>query len=155
MQMMLIGVSILALCMSDRARADEADAVKTIENLGGNIRRDKHLPGSPVVAVMLGDTSLTDADLKKLKVFAQLTSLDLARTQVTDSGMKELKNLKRLTRLILSRTSKVTDVGIVELKDLKQLTTLDLDVTQVTDASLKVLKEFKQPCLSCVTSVHL
>jgi hypothetical protein len=91
MKIMLIGVSILTLCMSDRARADEADAVKMIENLGGNIRRNEHLPGSPVVEVKLGDTKLTDADLKELKVFAQLTSLDLARTQVTDLGLKELK----------------------------------------------------------------
>jgi internalin A len=145
MQMMLIGVSILALCMSDRACADEAGAVKTIENLGGNIRRDKHLPGSPVVEVGLGDTKLTDADLKELKAFAGLTSLDLARTQVTDLGLKELKNLKQLTRLVLCRT-KVTDAGIVELKDLKQLKELFLRGTEVTDAGVADLQKALPSC---------
>src|SRR5438132_7218776 len=85
-------------------RADEASAVKAVENLGGKVTRDDKLPGKPVIAVNLYGTKVTDAGLKELKHLKQLTSLNLACTQVTAAGLKELKHLKQLTSLKLSRT---------------------------------------------------
>ena len=115
MRTMLVGAVMPLACLFGAARADEASAVKAVEKLGGKVTRDDKLPGKPVIAVNLAGTLVTDAGLKELKDFKQLTSLDLRDTQVTDAGLKELKDLKQLTTLILDRT-KVTDVGIEELR---------------------------------------
>src|SRR5207237_7670324 len=102
MRTMLVGAVMLLACLSGAARADEASAVKAVENLGGKVTRDDKLPGKPVIGVNLAATKVTDADLKQLKAFKQLTSLDLTGTQVTDAGMKELADLKKLTSLDLA-----------------------------------------------------
>src|SRR5881409_2312039 len=120
MRTMLIGAVMLLACLSGAARADEASAVKAVENLGGKVTRDDKLPGKPVIGVNLGGTKVTDAGLKELKHLKQLTSLYLNNTQVTDAGLKELKDLKQLTYLDVAFTQ-VTDAGLKELKDLKQL----------------------------------
>ncbi len=125
------------------AEADEADAVKLVEKLGGKIMRDDKQPAKPVVGVDLSLKKVTDADLKELKELKQLASLNLFGCRaVTDAGVKELKELKQLDSLILMRTQ-VTEAGVKELKDLKQLTKLILGGTQGTDAGLKELKDLK------------
>src|SRR5437870_2879959 len=133
MRMVLVGVGLLLACLSGAARADEASAVKAVENLGGKVTRDDKLPGKPVIGVNLGGTKVTDAGLKELKQVKQLTDLNLDDTPVTDAGLKELKHFKQLTALDLKATP-VTDAGLKELKDLKQLTSLWLGGTPVTDA---------------------
>jgi hypothetical protein len=55
------------------ARADESDAVKLIEKLGGKIKRDDDQPAKPVFEVNLYGTPVTDAELKDLKELKQLT----------------------------------------------------------------------------------
>src|SRR5438132_12177720 len=85
-------------------RADEASAVKAVENLGGKVTRDDKLPGKPVIGVNLGALvmgKVTDAGLKELKDLKQLTSLDLYGAAVTGEGLKEVKGLKQLTELDL------------------------------------------------------
>jgi internalin A len=129
-------------------KADEASAVKAVENLFGKVTRDDKLPGKPVIGVTLNNIGATGASLKEclkeLKDLKQLTSLNLEGTQVTGAGLKELKDLKQFTRLNLFAT-KVTDAGLAELADLKQLAMLDLGgCRQVTDAGLKELKDLKQ-----------
>src|SRR5438094_10489545 len=76
MRTMLIGAVMLLACLSGAARADEASAVKAVENLGGKVTRDDKLPGKPVIGVDLGHTQVTDAGLKELKHLKQLTSLN-------------------------------------------------------------------------------
>src|SRR5204862_7026548 len=98
-------------------KADEASAVKAVENRGGKVTRDDKLPGKPVIGVNLYGANVTGAGLKELKDLNQLTSLDLHQTQVTDAGLKELKDLKQLTSLNLWGTG-VTGAGLKELKDL-------------------------------------
>ena len=115
MRTMLIGAVMLLACLSGAARADEASAVKAVENLGGKVTRDDKLPGKPVIEVNLGDTKVTDAGLKELKDLKQLTTLNLKFTGVTDAGLKELKDLKQLTTLYLGGT-KVTDDGVADLQ---------------------------------------
>src|SRR5207237_3037875 len=133
MRTMLVGAVMLLACLSGAARADEASAVKAVENLGGKVTRDDKLPGKPVIGVILGGTKVTDGDLKELKDLKQLTTLYLNMTGVTDAGLKELKDLQQLTTLALYNT-KVTDAGLKELKHLKQLTSLYLSNTRVTAA---------------------
>jgi internalin A len=126
------------------SKADEADVAKLVEKLGGTITRDDTQPGNPVIAVNLArNKGATDANLKGLKEFKQLATLDLKFTPVTDAGLKELKELKQLANLYLGGTQ-VTDEGLKELKELKQLTTLGLGDTAVTGVGLKELKELKQ-----------
>jgi hypothetical protein len=144
----MMAVVILSGCSVQSSPPPIEPAAKLVEDLGGTITRDDKQPGKPVIGVNLSGhgphREVTDADLKELKQFKQLTTLNLHdRGNVTDDGIKELAELKQLTLLDLGNT-KLTDAGLKELKDLKQLTTLDLMNTQVTDAGLKVLKELKQ-----------
>src|SRR3954452_8589773 len=116
---------------------DDESAVKAIGKLGGKVTRDDKQHGNPVVRVDLGNTQVTDADLKDLKELQSLQELSLGGTKVTDTGLKQLKDLKSLHVLYLTRT-KVTGTG---LKELKSLQTLLLYDSKVTDVGLKELKE--------------
>src|SRR5207237_1146037 len=115
MRTMLVGAVMLLACLSGAARADEASAVKAVENLGGKVYRDDKLPGKPVIGVHLHEIWVTDAGLKELKDLKQLTTLGLSHTQVTDAGLKELADLKQLTSLSLGST-KVTADGVADLQ---------------------------------------
>jgi len=70
----------------------------------------------------------------------EVVSFALPQCEVTDAGLKELAYFTNLTYLDLSQT-KVTDVGLKELAPLKNLTTIELNETQMTDVSLRVLRE--------------
>jgi hypothetical protein len=82
---------MLLACLCGAAQADEASAVKAVENLGGTVTRDDKLPGKPVIEVNLGGTQVTDAGLKELKDLKQLTSLYLGDNKVTDDGVADLQ----------------------------------------------------------------
>ena len=134
----------LPTCKIHWGAAKGDDLAKLVEELGGKITRDDTQPGNPVIGVNLArNKRVTDVDLKALKEFKQITTLDLKFSPVTDAGLKDLKELKQLTKLYVGGTE-VTDEGLKELKELKQLTTLDLGATKVTDAGLKELKELRQ-----------
>src|SRR5438132_67643 len=144
MRTMLVGAVMLLACLSGAARADEASAVKAVENLGGKVTRDDKLPGKPVIGVNFNANPgvVTDAVLKELKDLKQLTRLSLGGNLLTDAGLKEMAHLKQLTSLHLGeRSTGVTDAGLKGLKHLKQLTYLDLWQTSVTDAGLKELAD--------------
>jgi internalin A len=116
---MMVGVvSWLVLGSSGACRADEAEdkAVAFVEALKGDVIRDEKLPGKPVIAVNLNFSKVTDAGLKELAPFKNLTTLSLGlATKVTDAGLKELAQFKNLTKLALGGT-KVTDAGVKELQ---------------------------------------
>ena len=97
-----LGALAAVVILTGAVRADEADAIKLVERLGGKIKRDDKQPGKPVVEVNLSVKKVTDADLKQLKELKQLASLNLfGCREVTDAGVKELKELKQLTSLTL------------------------------------------------------
>ena len=84
-----LGALAVLVILSGVARADEADAVKVIEKLGGKVTRDEKQPGKPVVEVNLMLTKVTDADLKQLKELKQLASLNLFGCRaVTNAGVE-------------------------------------------------------------------
>ena len=148
MRAMLVGAVMLLACLSGAARADEASAVKAVENLGGKVTRDDELPGKPVIGVNLGALvmgKVTDAGLKELKALKQLTTLNLYGAAVTGAGLKELKDLKQLTSLDLYGAA-VTGAGLKELKDLKQLTSLNLGATGVTADGVADLQKALPGC---------
>jgi hypothetical protein len=63
--------------------ADER-AVQAIEKLARKITRDK--TNNQVVAMDLGNSKVTDADLKELNGLKSLQELDLRDTQITTPG---------------------------------------------------------------------
>ena len=136
---------ILVACVlvsAPAVRGDDAEdkAIALVESLKGKVTRNTHLPNKPVVAVILySNKKVTDADLKELAAFKDLTTLDLAfTTKITDEGIKNLAALKNLDELDL-HGSKITDKGLKNLAPLKQLKYLDLSETKITDAGLKAL----------------
>src|SRR5262245_26955842 len=106
------------------ARTDEVAAVEQISKLGGSIIFDEELPGNPVIAVDLTFKRLADTDLKTLREFKHLKSLNLSSTEITDEGLKIVKDLKGLTQLDISSCKKITAAGLKELRELKHLTIL-------------------------------
>jgi internalin A len=148
-------------------KSDAAHAIREIERLGGQIKRDEKLPGRPVTAVTfkvrndfrdehvplltpfpmlttldLSYTKITDAGLRELHKLKNLTSFNLWSTGITDAGLKELTQLEKLTELNLGYT-KVTDAGLKELIGLKNMTVLDVSDTDITDTGTKELVRFK------------
>lgn len=80
-----------------------------------------------------------DAGLQPLLPLAEkIASLDLARTKVTDAGLKNLAGFKNLTELHLENTG-ITDAGLDHLKGLTSLEYLNLYNTKVTDAGIQKL----------------
>ena len=71
----------------------EEKAIAAIEKLGGRIERDDKKPGNPVRSVSFWGTQLTDAGLKELQPFKELTSLNLYETKITDAGLKDVAQL--------------------------------------------------------------
>src|SRR5436305_143241 len=118
--------------------ADEDSAVKTIEALCGDVRRDSDRPGKPVIGVNLASRHVTDADLRVLKEFKSLRSLVLNAASVTNAGLAELKGLTTLEVLYLGST-KITDAGLKELKGLKSLKRLSLIDTTISDTGIQDL----------------
>ncbi|MFM8272360.1 MAG: restriction endonuclease subunit S [Gemmata sp.] len=92
----------------------------------------------------LGGSPVTDAGLKELAVFKNLTTLTLHDTRVTDDGLKELAPLKNLATLTVP--CRITDDGLKELAPLKSLTTLYLGCTCVTDAGVQELQRALPRC---------
>jgi len=120
----------------------ENRAVQFVMKLGGTVLRNETLPNKPVVEVRLTGSKVTDAGLKELTPFKNLTSLHLGLTAITDAGVKELTPLENLTRLFLGSTE-LTDAALKELPSLKNLSSLVLGNTRVTDAGLRELVELK------------
>ncbi len=80
-----------------------------------------------------------DAGLAQLAPMAEkIVSLDLARTKVTDAGLKAISGFKNLTELHLEGTG-ITDAGLDHLKGLASLEYLNLYNTKVTDAGVPKL----------------
>ena len=103
--MRLLVVTLCCFVAPPIVRADFTDdaAIKAIKQLHGTIDQNGRV-------VDLSCTEVTDAELKKLAAFKNLTTLDLSWTRVTNAGMKELAALTNLTNLDLSETS-VTSAG--------------------------------------------
>ena len=115
---------ILCSCAPVHANDAEDKAAEAIKKLRGSVMRDDKAAGKPVVLVDLRGTKATDADLKDLKEFKSLRTLDLFNTKVTDAGLKELKEIKSLRILYINKTE-VTSDGVKEL--LKALPDLKTD----------------------------
>ena len=104
------------------AHREQQLAVLEIQKLGGKVyydyqrdpkRRDvivpKATPKDPkrlswVIYVSLRDTKVSNEDLRHLRKFPRLQTLDLANTSITSRGMLHLKTAKHLSCLSLWNT---------------------------------------------------
>lgn len=92
-----------------------------------------------VVSLDLARTKVTDAGLKAVAAFKNLTELHLEGTGITDAGLDHLKGLAALEYLNLYNT-KVTDAGLPKLAGLAKLKALYLWQTGATKAGVAQLK---------------
>src|SRR5437763_1300859 len=85
-------VLAVAGCSHKAAPAPENEqaAVKMVERLGRSAQLES-APPHHVVEINLGNTGVTDADLKELKEVKRLRYLILNRNPITDAGVKELR----------------------------------------------------------------
>ena len=116
----------------------EQQVLQRVDELAGSYRRDPKQPGQPIVALDLGMTRTTDADLTLLARLESLEELTLCFTEVTGAGMKHLLALKQLRKLDLRHTL-VQMEGIKILNGLPALRELNLKNNYTDDASCKAL----------------
>ncbi|MSR57118.1 MAG: hypothetical protein EXS05_05540 [Planctomycetaceae bacterium] len=99
-------------------------------------------------AVFLDDQAFGDEEMKHLRSFDLITSLDLDRTQVSGIGLSHISG-KQLTHLSLVRTP-ISESGLQCLECLTKLEQLNLLGTQLTDLNIQHLK-----CLTNLTRLNL
>ena len=96
-------------------------------------------------SLLLDESQITDAGLKELAKFQNLTVLGLDDTKITDAGLKEVAKLQNLNLLSLERTQ-ITDAGLKEVAKLQNLKKLYLPATQATKAGVAELKKALPNC---------
>lgn len=143
----LAAAGLAAGCQPPRSSAEQ-EAIAWVERMGGKVKYDDAQPGSPVVEVALGGTSVAGAQLGRLATFTKLQTLSLFDTSVGDEGLERIAEFKTLKTLYLGRT-RVTDAGLKrwaaggndrsDVGGVLALQTLGLSDTAVSDASLDVL----------------
>src|SRR3954451_24982372 len=99
-----------------------------VEDAGGSVIRDA---AGRVTGVGLRASWVTDTDLRKLRQFPNLATLDLSLTRITDQGMQELKNAPGIVDLNLYFAELVTDEGLAAIKNWKKLKRLNVHGTKV------------------------
>ena len=82
--------------------------------------------------------------MKELSQLKHLTSLDLNGTPVTDAGLKELTAFKELTWLHLS--GHVTDASLEQLKGYKKLSTIYVGSSRMTKTGAAELQKALPDC---------
>ena len=90
-------------------------------------------------AMLLSDTTVTDAGLRHLAQLKKLTVLNLRRTGIGDRGLVLLGRVTSIERLDLTDT-KITDGGMAQLARLTNLTRLQLANTAITNRGLAALQ---------------
>lgn len=136
---LLVSLSLAALppiCgCANRPSPDEADAIATIERLGGQVKRDSQ---GAVAEVALGGTRVSAAELARLPVFKSLKTLSLFDSSIGDDDLKPLTDLPQLETLYLGRT-RVGDAGLAHLANITGLKTLGLSDTSISDRGIRQL----------------
>jgi hypothetical protein len=109
------------------------------------------IPQNKDVHVSFGCAEFTDADLKALLDFPNITLFDVESDMITDDGLQYLAQLDRLKWLYL-RSTKVTGRGFSHLAKLKGLRRVYLFCPAITDAALRDLERMSE--LEDVSIIH-
>jgi hypothetical protein len=154
---LMVSVPLGWFGMKVRVAEREDAAVDAIQALGGGISyRSDDLPtpawiprrhAVKVLAVFLGETQTTDADLGRLKehlrTLPHMEELKLQKTRITDAGLEHLEEFTNLEELDLSSTP-ISDAGLVHLKPLSRLRCLQFTGSHITDDGLAHLSGLTQ-----------
>jgi uncharacterized membrane protein len=93
-----------------------------------------------IVSIDLGNSSVSNADLKTLADFPHLQKLHLQNLPISDEGLKPLGNLRYLDVLNLSGTD-ITGNALNEISGWKNLKKLYIYNTPVDDTSVESLRQ--------------
>ena len=104
----------VTLAASPAFGADRHAAVEQVKQLGGTFEVDAKADGKPIVKIDLGNTSVSDDDLKALEGLKHLRWLSLWRTRITSAGLAHLEGLSDLAWLDLGATH-INDAGLKHL----------------------------------------
>ena len=129
-----LAIGLLSLAYGGCGRSDlqpfwQAMGGKAILNENGQVE-----------SLYLGQTAITDPELRKLHALPELKRLFLNDTAITDEGMQHLTKLDQLVHLDLDQT-KISDAGIVLLLNLKKLRSINLLETNVTSVAINRFHE--------------
>jgi hypothetical protein len=131
----------------------EQQVIQMIEGWGGSVATDfdgeTETVGPEWLRRLVGQDRM-----KRFKVFARVSVVDLEPTAVTDAEIMYLNELGNLNVLLLSGTP-VTDAGVVHLRGLANLRELNLYGTAVTDSTLARLSKLlnlRKLCLNNTTA---
>ena len=142
-----LAIGLLILAYGGCGRSDpqpfwQAMGGKAILNQSGQVE-----------SLYLGQTAITDPQLRKLHALPELKRLFLNDTAITDEGMQHLTKLDHLVHLDLSQT-KISDAGIVLLLNLKKLRSINLLETNVTSVAMNRFHEELPRCRLASLIVH-
>lgn len=104
-------------------------------------------PAGQVIEADFTDTWITDADLRRVATYRELTKLTLAHTKITDLGLEHLRKLENVRELDCYYCEYVTEDGLAHLRGWKKLEKLNLRGSHVTSkvfehlAQLTALRE--------------
>jgi len=180
MQSFRFGVSMLILCFvvgcggdsgsgttNSSANPDDADAVKALESLATELKKDGegfvtevnfrgatiddsalgHLVGlRRVRSVLLNETTITDDGLVAVGKTTTLRNVDLRDCKVSNAGIAHLTGLTDLAALRLSGKSgaaTVDDDALTDIAKLTKLRALALDFLWVSEEGLSKLGDLK------------
>ena len=104
-----------------------------VASIAGVLPLLRQLPD--LAELSLGNSGLTDADVRALAGLPKLHGLGLAGAPIGDSALAVMKSFPALRVLNLAGT-KVTDAGLAQLSGLTELQSLGLKNTAITDAGL-------------------
>jgi hypothetical protein len=135
----LSGLLLVSLAFGCQQSSDER-AIAEVIRMGGEVKKDGTQPGLPVTEVKLYKSKVTDGELKVVKSFPHLRTLDLRHTMISDRGLTNLTGLNELENLLMDSTN-VTDDGLIQLKGMKTLKKVTLDDTDVSDRGLVSLED--------------
>lgn len=111
-----------------------------VKNYNSKLIDDLQSIGNQLVRVKLSDQPVSDADVKKLTAFKNITRLNLEKTAITDAALSHLKNLPYLEQLNLYGTN-ITDKGLAALSKCPNLKVIYLWQTKTTAAGIEQLKK--------------
>jgi internalin A len=133
---------LAAAFLAGAALADEAEAIKGLEMVGGRATKDRKLPGMPVVEVFAANIKTPDAGMKEIKSFSKLRRVSFMNSRVTDEGLKGISALKELKVLGLYG-NQFTKASLKEIGRMAQLEELDLGFNRLKTEDIQEIAGLK------------